>query len=188
MQYYRRISDQSEMENSLLVAVGLLSRDAADTASRAIAWTEDPPEGPALTFPVPRDAGGNLLVDHSAGNRLKFGGVVSYRVLGTDRQLRRYFDTLAAPVGIPPHPLADISPPHDAAFYAVPGKEHKVLARGVVEFALTAINVTEGGGTATEETTEFAKADLFEGELKLEKEMSERRYAVSMELQLVPKN
>jgi hypothetical protein len=186
MQYYRRVSEQTEMENSLLIAIGAMTRDVAETAPEALAWQDVAPEGPSLTFPVPRDNQGNLLIDHSAGSRLLFGSMVSYRVEGSEKKLVRYQDPLADQIGVPPHPLS-LTPPYDSTFYASTGRQPKVLAIGAVELTLTAIDVTDGGGTVTSVTTDFPKADIFRVQLKLERQES-RRYAVSMVSDLVPKN
>lgn len=121
------------MENSLLTAATLLTREAAETAKQAVHYEATPPQGPSLTFPIPRDSSGTLLLDHGAGARLLFGSIVSYRVLGSDEELRRYIQPLATAVGTPPHPLDHLTPPRDAAYYA-PVTDYRVLGQGGENF------------------------------------------------------
>lgn len=185
-QYHRRIGEQTDLENSLMMAIGALTRDGAETSPRAISWEESPPEGPALTFSTPRGANGELLIDHSAGNRLLFGTVVSYRVVGSERELRRYVDVLTAPEPLPPHPIDELMPPRDNAYFSSPTRPYKTLAEGAVEFELEGIGIDSDGNEFEESA--FAEARLFRVHLKLERELQQRRYAISMGLDIVPRN
>ena len=185
MGYYRRIEDLTAMENSLLTAATLLTREAAETAKQAVHYEATPPQGPSLTFPIPRDSSGTLLLDHGAGARLLFGSIVSYRILGSDEELRRYIQPLATAVGTPPHPLDHLTPPRDAAYYA-PVTDYRVLAKGVKTFTITGISIADWG-SATSVTTDFREAEILRLTLELERQMG-RRYGVSMEMDLVPKN
>lgn len=185
MGYYRRIEDLTAMENSLLTTAVLLKREAAETAKQAVHYEATPPQGPSLTFPIPRDSSGTLLIDHGSGARLLFGSVVSYRVIGGDKELRRYVQPLATLTGIAPHPLDQLTPPRNAAYY-VPITDYRVLAKGVKTFAITGIDIAEWG-SATSVTTNLREAEILRLKLELERQMG-RRYGVSMEMDLVPKN
>ena len=182
-QYHRRISEQTELENSLMMAIGALTRDGAETSARAVAWEEDPP---ALTFPVPRGENGELLVDHSAGNKLLFGTVVSYRVVGSDLELRRYVDVLPTPERRPPHPIDELSPSRDGAYFDSPTRPFKTLAKGAVEFELQGLGIDSDGNEFGE--SDLTEARFFRVDLKLERELQERPYAISMGLDIVPRN
>ncbi len=184
MQYHRRISEQTEMENGLMLAVGALARDGAETARSAIAWNDAPPEGPALTFPMPRGESGNLLIDPGAGNRLLYGSVVSYRVVGPDKEFRRYVDILDSPESTAPNPLS-LSPPRNAAYFGAPSRSYKPLAKGMVSFTCVPIAFDSDG--VEDDTVSFAQGRIFRLQLKVEREF-QRRYAVSMGLDLVPRN
>lgn len=185
MTYHRRIADQTELENSLMVTVAMLSRDGAETSSPAVLW-EDPPAGPALTFSVPRGSGGELLLDHGVGNKLLFGTMVSYRVVGPDRELRRYADPLV-PTPLAPHPL-QLSPLRDAAYFGDPARPYKVLARGAVEFSAVGRAVDGYTGAESKTGANLALARIIRLHVKLNREYQSRNYAVSMGLDIVPRN
>lgn len=185
MNYYRRIEELTAMENSLLITTTMLTQEVSDTAKQAIAYESIAPEGPSLTFPIPRNGAGSLLINHGVGSRLLFGSVVSYRVMGPDKELRRYVDELPAPTSIAPHPVTQLVPPRDSSYYG-PDREFKVLAKGVETFELEAVNIA-GLGSATSITTNLREAEILRLTLRLERQMS-HRYGVSMVLDLVPKN
>ena len=146
MQYHRRVSEQTELENGLMRAIGALTRDASETAPRAIAWADSAPEGPAVTFPIPRGENGALLRDPSAGNRLLYASVVSYRVTGDDKQLRRYVDVLDPPERHPPHPLIGLTPERDATYFSAPAHPYKILLSGIVSFTCVAKTIDPSDG------------------------------------------
>lgn len=186
MQYHRRISEQTEMENGLMLAIGALARDGAETAPAAIAWEDALPEGPALTFPIPRGEDGSLLIDPTAGNKLLYGSIVSYRVMGPNKEFRRYVDILDPPESSPVHPLNALSPPRNAAYFQAPSRSHKTLAKGMVSFTCVAKALDPDNG-AEQDVATLAEGRIFRLRLKVEREF-QRRYAVSMGLDLVPRN
>lgn len=186
MQYQRRISEQTEMESSLIMAMESLYRDGSETSIASVAWSPAPPEGPSLTFLLPRNSGGELLIDHDNGNKLLFGSVVSYRVAGDDKQLRRYVDFFDPPTGSASHPIDMLTPPRDAAFYSDPAREYKTLATGVVNFSLVPVKVNEDG-TEKKGSIPIGQSKILRVSLELERRF-QRTYGIEMEIDIVPRN
>lgn len=181
VQYYRRVTDMTAMENSLIVVSSLLSKDLAESARLKVVYDDGSSSsgGPSVTFPVPRGSQGELLVDHAAGNHLKFGTILSYRVVGSDQELRRYVDVLPSPLDLAPDPIGDLSPPRNASYFA-PSKHYRPLALHVTTFDLVGIEMDDNGvekGT----TTDMDYARALKVTLEIKKEMNQV-YGVSYSL------
>jgi hypothetical protein len=182
MQYHQRIELQSKIEEDLLRTIGSLSRELGESAKKAIVWQASPM---ALTFPTPRDANGSLLIDHAAGNRIRWQTLLSYRIEGTENELKRYIDRLPAPEIAPPNAL-DMTPPRDDAYFAAPGREFKVLAKGVTDFTVTAIAIDDHNEAQTV-VADFDEANLLRISMRIE-QGEDRKYAIGSEVEVVPSN
>lgn len=182
MQYHQRIEEQSKIEEDLLRTIGALSKELGESSRKGVMWQAAPI---ALTFPTPRNSGGTLLIDHAAGNRIRWQTILSYRVEGTENELKRYIDRLPAPEVAPPNALA-MSPPRDDAYFAAPGREFKVLATGVTNLTVTAIAIDDYDESQTV-VTDFEEANLLRIFLRIE-QGEERKHAISSEVEVVPRN
>ncbi len=182
MQYHQRIEQQSKIEEDLLKTIGSLSRELGESSMKGVVWQATPI---ALTFPTPRNADGTLLIDHAAGNRIRWQTVLSYRVEGTENELKRYIDRLPSPEIAPPNAL-DMTPPRDDAYFADPGREFKVLATGVTDFTVTAVAIDDFDESQTV-VTDFDEANLLRVFMRIE-QGEDRKYAISSEVEVVPSN
>jgi hypothetical protein len=183
LDYHRRVQQQSQMEEDLLRALGSISKELGESATASVEWQAAP--AIALTFPTPRDANGSLLIDHAAGNRLRYQTVLSYRVEGPDLELRRYIDRLPTVHKVPPHPL-ELTPPRDDSYFSDPSREFRTIATGVTDFSITAFNIDDYSEAHTV-VTDFNYAHLLKLQLRIE-HGTERKYAVSAEIDIVPSN
>lgn len=182
MQYHQRIELQSKIEEDLLRTIGSLSRELGESSMKGVVWQASPL---ALTFPTPRNPDGTLLIDHAAGNRIRWQTVLSYRVEGTENELKRYIDRLPAPEVAPPNAL-DMTPPRDDAYFAAPGREFKVLAKGVTDLVVTAITIDDYDESQSV-VTDFDEANLLRISMRIE-QGEDRKYAISSEVEVVPSN
>lgn len=182
MDYHRRIQLLGTVEEELLRALGSMSKELGESSRRGIVWQTSPI---ALTFPTPRDAGGRLLLDHSAGNKLQFQTILSYRVEGADNQLRRYIDRLPSTYGLAPNPL-DLVPPRDDTYFADPSREYKRLATGVTDFTITPIKIDDYS-EAQSVVSDPIDSTLLRLNLRLE-QGTDRKHAISAEIDIVPSN
>ncbi|MFA7482644.1 MAG: hypothetical protein WC314_19205 [Vulcanimicrobiota bacterium] len=182
MQYHQRIQEQSRIEEDLLKTVGSLSKELGESSILGTVWQATPP---ALTFPTPRNDNGTLLIDHAAGNRIRWQTLLSYRLEGDQGLLKRYIDRLPSPEVAPPHPL-HLTPPRDDLYFAVPGREYRTVASGVTNFEARPLKV-ENNTVSKLAPSDFAKANLFQVFLRIE-QGGDRKYAVSTEVDIVPSN
>lgn len=182
MHYHQRIQQQSQIEEDLLRTIGSLSKELGESSPKGIVWQATPI---ALTFPTPRDADGSLLIDHTAGNRIRWQTVLSYRVEGTDKELKRYIDRLPAPEVAPPNALS-MTPPRDDAYFSDPSREFRVLAKGVTDFTVTGIAIDDFNESQTI-VTDLTEARLLRIFLRIE-QGEDRKYAISSEVEVVPSN
>jgi type II secretory pathway pseudopilin PulG len=182
LDYHQRVQQQSQIEEDLLRAIGSLTRELGESSPRAVHWQAAPI---ALTFPTPRDDDGALIIDHAAGNRIRWQTLLSYRLEGADKELKRYVDRLPALEISAPNPL-DLTPPRDDAYFAAAGREYKTLARGVTDFNLTAVAIDDYDESQTV-VTDLSEADLIKVFIRIEQGV-DMKYAVSSEVGIVPSN
>ena len=182
LDYHKRVQLQSQIEEDLLRIIGSLTRELGESTPDAVNWQVAPR---ALTFPTLRDPSGRLLIDHAAGNRIRWQTILSYRQEGPDDELKRYIDRLPSVEVAAPHPM-DLSPQRDDTYFAAPDREYKTLARGVTDFNLTALEIDENNENQTV-VTDLSEADLFKVFIRIEQGV-DQKYAVSSEVGIVPSN
>lgn len=183
-QYFRRVENLTLMENQLLQVLGMISREIGETSARSLHWTDSPP---ALTFALPRNEAGQLMVNHGGGgNTLLFSSLVRYSVDPASRDLRRFIDSLPVPNSLAPHPINDLTPPRDEAYFADPTIDNRVLAQGVAVFGIEAVMLDPVNSTEIP-TTDLERTDLLKVNLKLERTF-DKTYSVRSRLELSPQN
>ena len=183
-QYFRRVENLTLMENQLLQVLGMISREVGETSARSLHWTDSPA---ALTFALPRNENGQLMVDHAGGgNTLLFSSLVRYSVDPVSKDLRRFIDPLPLPSTLAPHPVDDLSPPRDAAYFADPTIANRVLAQGVATFEIQAILLDPVNSSETI-ITNLEQTDILKVNLKLERRF-DKVYTVQSRLELSPQN
>lgn len=185
LQYYRRVEAVAAMENAVVTTTALIQNDFSATSKHAVAYANSPPQGPSLTFPLPRDVDGKLLIDPLQGNKLLFGSIISYRVVGQAKELRRYLDAIASPSPQAPHPIDDLSPARDASYYNNPSRNYRPVCKGVTKFQLTECYLDSAG--SEQASPDRAQTQFFRLTLGFEQEIT-RRYGVEVAINLVAKN
>ena len=79
-----------------------------------------------------------------------------------------------------------MSPPRDDAYFAAPGREFKVLAKGVTDLVVTAITIDDYDESQSV-VTDFDEANLLRISMRIE-QGEDRKYAISSEVEVVPSN
>lgn len=182
--YFRRVENLTLMENQLLVTLALISREVGETSARSLHWTPTPA---ALTFALPRDSSGQLVIDHAGGgNTLLFSSIVRYSVDPVSTELRRYVTELPSPASLAPNPIRDLTPPRDQTYFSDPTIDSRVLAQGVSNFAVEAVQLDSVNSTETV-TSSLEQANILRISLRLERTF-DKTYAVQSRLDLAPQN
>ena len=79
-----------------------------------------------------------------------------------------------------------MTPPRDDAYFAAPGREFKVMAKGVTNFTVTALAIDDYDESQTV-VTDLEEANLLRIFMRIE-QGEERKYAISSEVEVVPSN
>lgn len=185
MQHWRRIDEQTQLENSLIYTCESLIRDGSETSFKALAWGDSDPERPSLTFLSPRDLDGQLIYNPVNASQLLFASVISYRIMDKDREFRRYLDALSEPSDKPFNPVSAITPPYSPDFYNDPSRSYKILSKGIVGFDVTPIAFKADGSERSDIT--FSKAKLIRIQIRLERKFK-KAYALSFQTDISPNN
>jgi hypothetical protein len=168
--YHTRVQWQTEMEDQLIIAMDYISKDMGETSFQATSLEPSPTLATAVTMPLPRNAGGALLM---TGSQLQYQKIVSYRRVG--EELRRYDEVLANPVSVAPNPRT-MTPPRVGAYFN--RRPYRVLARGVKTFSITPILLNKTDGT--EQT--FWAGNLYRFRLELERKQDIRTFGADISM------